>query len=395
MTRILLFLLLFLPSLVFADTKITDLTELGEKPATDDVTVIVDVSDTTMSTSGTTKKITRANYLGGALAIYDGITPSANVQSLLGAADYAAMRVLLTLTIGTDVQAYDADLDTYAGITPSSDVQTLLAVADYDAARTALGLAIGSDVQAYNAGLTAWTSWVDPNKTALLEWDDVAGAFAIYAPTAWRIFYSGASSALSEVAFGDQYSILQSGGPSAAPTWVTSVNWSTLVVPSGTNPAVTAAGSIALDTDAANEASDAALVIGDGTNTVLLARKLHCIQGTIIKPQDLADAQRDKFCFWCNNTGMVFTITEIKGYSDTDNTTLTINLVPDTDWTSITKVDDLEIATNSTGVFTGVETTITHATVSHDECLVIDFDDTDNPGFVKLTVCGWFNAAVD
>jgi len=46
------------------------------------------------------------------LTTYAGITPSANVQSLLGAADYPAMKVLLDLEIGTDVQAYDAQLDT-------------------------------------------------------------------------------------------------------------------------------------------------------------------------------------------------------------------------------------------------------------------------------------------
>lgn len=49
------------------------------------------------------------------LTTYAGITPSANVQSLLGAANYSAMRTLLTLVPGTDVQAYDADLASLAG----------------------------------------------------------------------------------------------------------------------------------------------------------------------------------------------------------------------------------------------------------------------------------------
>lgn len=51
------------------------------------------------------------------LSTYAGITPSANIQSLLGAANYAAMRGLLDLEAGIDVQAYDADLTTLAGIT--------------------------------------------------------------------------------------------------------------------------------------------------------------------------------------------------------------------------------------------------------------------------------------
>jgi len=74
------------------------------------------------------------------LTTYAGIAPSANVQSLLGAADYAAMRTQLGLVIGTNVQAYDADLTTYAGITPSANTQTFLGAADYAAMRTQLSL---------------------------------------------------------------------------------------------------------------------------------------------------------------------------------------------------------------------------------------------------------------
>lgn len=65
---------------------------------------------------------------------------SANGRSLLTAADYAAMRTLLGLVVGTNVQAYDADLTTWAGISPSANVQSFLASASYAAMRGALGV---------------------------------------------------------------------------------------------------------------------------------------------------------------------------------------------------------------------------------------------------------------
>ncbi len=50
-------------------------------------------------------------------------------------------------------QLADSDLDTWAGITPSANVITLLGAADYAAMRTQLGLVIGSNIQAWDADL--------------------------------------------------------------------------------------------------------------------------------------------------------------------------------------------------------------------------------------------------
>lgn len=58
-------------------------------------------------------------------------------STLTNAADF---RVSAGLVIGMNVQAYDADLTTYAGITPSANVQSLLAAADYAAMKTLLSL---------------------------------------------------------------------------------------------------------------------------------------------------------------------------------------------------------------------------------------------------------------
>lgn len=53
------------------------------------------------------------------LTTFAGIAPSANIQSLLGSANFAAVRVALGLTVGTDVQAYNAILAALAGLTLS------------------------------------------------------------------------------------------------------------------------------------------------------------------------------------------------------------------------------------------------------------------------------------
>lgn len=94
----------------------------------------------------TLSSVNNSNWSGTALAVANGGT---------GSTTAAAARTALGVAIGTDVQAYSANLTVYAGIGLSANMQTLLASANYAAARSNLGLAIGTDVQAYDADLQA------------------------------------------------------------------------------------------------------------------------------------------------------------------------------------------------------------------------------------------------
>lgn len=117
------------------------------------------VADTLYAPLGTTGGVDTANSpLAGEFARF---TDEDTIEGLTA----AETRTALGLVIGTNVQAYDADLTTWAGLTPSANAQSLVTAANYAAMRTLLDLEAGTDFYSITAADAAF----QPKDTQLTD----------------------------------------------------------------------------------------------------------------------------------------------------------------------------------------------------------------------------------
>lgn len=238
----------------------------------------------------------------------------------------------------------------------SANVVTLLTAADFAGMRTSLSLVPGTNVQAYDADLTNWAGITAPTIAA-----------------AGDILVGSGANAATVITKGSNNTIFGVNGSGTLGFYTT----------------------MRLDDSAAqfNDATDPTKLLlielgGLPTSTTAFMRPIEEIHVTVVKPQDMADAVRDAFLVWSNESGKSFIITGWKAWAGADDTSLNIEET-DADGANNATVDAVEIATGS-GPYTAADTTITGATIEAGHLIWLDFDDTDDPSYVKLVIYGYY-----
>lgn len=206
------------------------------------------------------------------------VDPSANGKSLVAAADYAAMKALLDLEIGTDVQAWDAQLDSLSAA--SANGVSLVTAANYAAMKALLDLEIGTDVQAWDAQLDS-LSTASANGVSLVQAANYAAMRGLLDLEAGTDFYSIAGADAAFAAIGRTLTAGNglTGGGTLAADRTFAVGGSTSIIVGADDvqrAALTGAIVASQDSNATTSTGQIVIVIDGGGSTITTGVKAAC-----------------------------------------------------------------------------------------------------------------------
>lgn len=198
------------------------------------VTQAVDLDTMESDLAGKLVKSANLSDLTNAATALTNLGLSANGASLVTAANYAAMKALLDLEIGTDIQAYDADLTSWAGVTRASGFDTFAGTPSSANLKALLTDETGSGAAVFGTSPTIATpALTDPVITGAIQEDiytitDAAGFEIDPGNGTIQLVTLGANRtpAATNFANGESVTLMIADGTAFTITWSTvAVTW--------------------------------------------------------------------------------------------------------------------------------------------------------------------------
>jgi hypothetical protein len=168
---------------------------------------------------------------------------------------------------------------------------------------------------------------------------------------------------------------------------ITALELNTAKLTFGTDPDVATDGYLGVDTD-----DDSIRGTSDsGTTQFVYGERIKWFTVTITKPLDLDEA--DNLVVMWNKSPFSFVITVVDSESEIDCDYTLLEMDDRTDFTDTTEMEEYEIDTAGTGVYT--DTDATSYTIETGHGIAFNNDAADDPDSITFTVSGYFNGDVD